>query len=659
MKKYISVIIASLALIFSASAQQPDSAYDAHALFGPMFYTQHGNELRTADGKPGPAYWQNRADYELSMSLDTATKIITGTETITYTNNSPDSLAYIWLQLDQQVSKLGSRSHLVSGRGGREDTTSGFIFSTVAVMVPGRIIPVRYIVSDSRMQIRLDHLLGPRGAKLKVLLDYHFTLPHSGGNGRDGYMDTRNGKIYDIAQWYPRLCVYDDIRGWNTLPFLGGGEFYLEYGDFDFKITVPWDMIVVASGKLENPAQVLTKKQIGRLTKASRSDQTVAIRSAEEVNDPATRPVQHGTLTWHYAMKDSRDIAIAASRAYVWDAARINLPGGKTCMGMSVYPVESQGNDRWGRATEFIKNAVEIFSRQWLTYPYPVAINAAGPVGGMEYPGITFDGMKAGGKGLWALLAHEIGHNWFPMVVGSDERRDAFMDEGFNTFIDIYASEQFNHGEFAPKRDGEYAPKGGDPAREIVPLLRNPKAPPIVFPADGIEGNLVHPVEYYKTALGLVLLRELILGPDRFDYAFRDYIHAWAFRHPQPEDFFRCIENGAGEDLDWFWREWFLHNWQLDQGIQSLTYSGNDPAIGSEITLVNLGKMALPVILRVKESGGRDSILHLPVEIWERGGKFSFHYDSTTPVDSLILDPLKQLPDENLANNIWTPTRKP
>lgn len=641
-----------------AGAQDRDTSYNAHDLFAPLFYSHNGNLIRSSDGSPGPQYWQNRADYTLKATLDTAGKIITGQEKITYTNNSPHILDYIWLQVDQQISQSDSRSHLVSGGLSTHDTTSGYTFSSVEVIENGKAVPLNYIITDTRMQLRLGHPLAAKGAKLDILIKYQFVLPRAGGGGRDGYMETRNGTIYDIAQWYPRLCVYDDILGWNTLPFLGGGEFYLEYGNFDYQVTVPWDMIVAGSGKLENPEQVLTAKEISQLALAAKSDQTVMIRGADEVNDPSTRPVRHGMLTWHFTMTDSRDVAFGASRAYMWDAARINLPGGKTSMAMSVYPVESEGNDKWGRATEFIKNSVEIFSRHWYVYTYPVAINAAGPVGGMEYPGITFDGARAGGKGLWALLAHEIGHNWFPMVVGSDERRYAFMDEGFNTFIDIYASDEFNHGEFAPKRDGEYAPRGGNPAREIVPLLKNPDVPPIVFPADAIDPRMVHPLEYYKTALGMVLLREQILGPDRFDFAFRDYISHWAFRHPKPEDFFRSMENGAGEDLGWFWREWFLNNWGLDQGIKEVKYNGGDPANGSVITLVNLDKMAMPVTIRVKQSNGNDRTMHLPVEIWERGGVYDFKYASTSAIDTVQLDPDEKLPDENPANNTWTSDRK-
>jgi hypothetical protein len=249
-------------------------------------------------------------------------------------------------------------------------------------------------------------------------------------------------------------------------------------------------------------------------------------------------------------MKNTRDFSRAASSAFVWDAARIDLPSGRPCLAMSVYPAESAGDSAYGRSTEYVKNSVEIFSRDWFEYPYPVAVNVGGPVGGQEYPGIVFCSSRARGKELCRVTSHEIGHNWFPMVVGSDERRYAFMDEGLNTCIDIYASELFNHGEYAPKRDGEYAPRGGNPAREIAPLLLDPHAPPILTVADAVPDNYRHPVECYKPALGLVLLRTDILGPERFDRAFRGYIKEWAFKHPTPDDFFRAMNIGTGEDLN-------------------------------------------------------------------------------------------------------------
>src|SRR5579872_3457890 len=405
-------------------------------------------------------------------------------------------------------------------------------------------------------------------------------------------------------------------------------------------------MIVAGSGELLNPKEVLTQTQINRLNAARGSDKTIMIRSANEVNEVSSRPVHKGTLTWHFKMNNTRDVAFGASKAYVWDAARVNLPGGKKSLAMSVYPVESVGDTAWGRATEYLKKSIEYFSEKWFVYPWPVAINEAGIAGGMEYPGIVFDGITDKGSMLYWVTAHEIGHNWFPMIVGSDERTYGWMDEGFNTFIDVYAADAFNHGEYAPKRDPEYAPGGGNPVDEIVPLLKDPQAPVIVTRADAIPEKYRHPMVYYKPALGLVLLREQILGKDRFDYAFRHYIHSWAYRHPGPYDFFRVMENEAGEDLSWFWREWFFHNWSYDVAVQNVaTTSG-----GVDITVANLDRMAFPATLELVWKDGTKQRVALPVETWLQGGTRTLHFPATQPLAAVTVDPDHVLPDGARGN---------
>ena len=353
-------------------------------------------------------------------------------------------------------------------------------------------------------------------------------------------------------------------------------------------------------------------------------------------------------------MNNTRDVSWAASKAFIWDAAKVNLPSGKPCLAMSVYPVESAGNNAWGRSTEYLKRSVEIFSKSWYEYPYPVAVNVGGPVGGMEYPGFVFCSWRATKGHLWMVTDHEIGHTWFPMIVGSDEREYAWMDEGFNTFIDIYSTAEFNNGEYAPKRDNEYDPQGINPAEDIVPLLSNPDVPPILTYADAIPYKYVHPLEYYKTALGLVMLREIVLGHDRFDYAFRTYIKRWAFKHPSPTDFFRTMDDASGEDLNWFWKEWFYKTWVLDQAVDNVKYVDGDTSKGSLITISNNDEMVMPATVLVKESDGKSGTVKLPVEIWEKSGKWTFKYNSTGLIDSVIIDPDKQLPDVNRKNNVWT-----
>ena len=628
---------------------QQVSIYDQHQLFNSGILISPESSFRSAAGIPGADYWQNKADYNIAVTLDTIVQTISGVETITYTNNSPDNLDYLWFELGQNLFKAGSRGSYVQKV---PSSTDGFIFKSVKILSGNSSSEANYLVSDTRMQIRLDQPLGARGGQIKVRIEYSFQI--SDKQFRTGRVTTKRGTIYDVAQWYPRLCVYDDLRGWNTLPYLGNGEFYCEYGDFDYSITLPWNMIVAGSGELVNPEEVLTKKEILRLKQAGTSDKTLYIIRPEEVGSLTSRPVQKGLLTWHFKISNSRDVAWAASRAYIWDAARINLPGGKSASAMSVYPAESSGDDLWNRSTEYLKYSVEHFSKRWFSYPYPVAFNVAGPVGGMEYPGLSFCSWRArNARGLYMVTAHETGHNWFPMTVGSDERRFPLMDEGFNTFIDIYAQDDFNNEEFGPKRDGEYDPKGENPARDIVPYLISPDAQSIMNLAD-VQGQATHTLSYYKTSLGLVIAREYILGPERFDYAFREYIRRWAFKHPAPTDFFRLMNNATGEDLTWFWNEWFFQTWTLDQGIVSVSYVNNDPAEGAQIDLVNLQKMAMPAKLRITETNGNVSEVILPVEIWESGSSYVYTHHSTSPLRSVVIDPDTQLPDINPQNNSWS-----
>ena len=629
------------------------STYDPHKAFDPLFDAQSATVYRSADGQPGPGYWSNRANYQIDARLDTAQKSISANETITYVNNSPDSLSYLWIQLDQNRFGQNSRSAAVSGQlFNPERFIGGFNILSVSLGSEGKSAPANYIITDTRMQIRLPGPLAGHGGVIKIKIKYNFIIAPN-GSGRSGWMVTKNGPVFDLAQWYPRMAVYDDLMGWNVLPFLGAGEFYLDYGNYDISINVPWDQIVVSSGSLENPEKVLSSTTISRLKKAAESNKTVVIRSEKEIHDLQSRPAHTGRLIWHFKMKNSRDFSWAASKAFLWDAAKANLPDNKTTLVMALYPVESSGKNAWNRATEYLKHSIEIFSKQWFPYPYPSATTVGGPVGGMEYPGIVFCSWRAKGPSLWMIINHEIGHTWFPMIVGSNERKYAWMDEGFNTFIDIYATQDFNHGEFAPKSDHEYNPKGGSPARGIVPLMLNPNAPPILSYADAVPRPYIHPLSYYKTALGLVMLREYILGHNRFDYAFRTYIRSWAYKHPSPMDFFRCMNNAAGENLNWFWKGWFIKKWTLDQAVTNVKYVNDDPAQGSLITLENYNQLVMPVTLEITESNGHSERVKLPVEIWETSGKYTFRFHSKSPLVKVVVDPDKMLPDVNAANNVW------
>ncbi len=649
--KTLTLPLTALALLFAAptfATERSPAAFDPAQAFAPYTYPQPVNAYRSANGTPGPLFWQNRADYKIEATLDPVSRRLTGSEVITYTNHSPDTLDVLWLQVEQNRYRKGARGAF-TGKFPTEFTDGGHIGSIQVEDANGQLQPATWVVSDTRLQIRLPSAVKANGGSVRVHIAWHFTVPGEFG-GRMDVNPSKNGDIFEIAQWYPRMAVYDDLRGWDTAPYLNS-EFYLEYGDFDYAITVPSDMIVAGAGELLNPADVLTRTALQRLERARHSDKTVMIRTAGEVGEPSSRPKQGGTLTWHFAMKNTRDVAFGASKAFMWDAARINLPEGKTALAMSVYPVESGGAAAWGRATEYLKASTEYFSQQWYPYPWPVAINEAGTAGGMEYPGITFDDKRAKGNDLHMVVAHEIGHIWFPMIVGSNERRDAWMDEGFNTFIDIHEADLFNHGEYAPKRDSEYAPGGGNPADEMARVLQGTNAPPLLIGADMVPEKYRHPITYFKGAFGMVLLREQIIGPERFDPAFRRYIATWAYKHPSPSDFFRFMESETGEDLGWFWRGWYEHNWQLDLAVQKVSYTGGDYRKGADITVANLDKLVMPATLELVYDDGSKQDVRVPVETWQQHRSYVVHVDGTRKLNSATLDPAHALPDSNRSNN--------
>ncbi|HVW95268.1 MAG TPA: M1 family metallopeptidase [Mucilaginibacter sp.] len=655
------VTLALMAVAGIGRAQQttqeaaPATEYNNHETFGAMFYTKNGNEYRAADGEPGPKYWQNRADYQLAATLNDQTNEITGSETLTYTNNSPQNLGFLWMNMEQNMFKQDSRGQAIVplrgdvkvsrdwGRGQVFD--AGFKIKSIKLInAKGAATELKYLVSDTRMQVFLPKAVTANGGQVKIKIEYSFIEPDYGSD-RTGIQETKNGKIFQIAQWYPRMCVYDDVMGWNTLPYVGPGEFYLEYGNFDYTITAPANQIVVGSGELMNPQDVYTPTQLKRWAEASKSEKTVVIRSASEVTDPASRPSGKKMLTWHFKINNARDASWAASSAFIIDAAKLDLPSGKKSIAISAYPVESDGDDAWGRSTEYVKKSLEYNSKKWFEFPYPAATAVAGIVGGMEYPGIVFCGYKAKKGSLWGVNDHEFGHTWFPMIVGSNERLYGWMDEGFNTFINTLSTEDFNNGEYAPKKPTDL--------HRIAAAITRPGMEPILSQPANFKENLKGLLMYFKPSIGLTLLREQVLGPERFDRAFRTYVERWAFKHPTPDDFFRTMENVSGENLHWFWRSWFVNNWQLDVAVRSVDYVDNDPSKGAIITIDNLGKMVMPVTLEIKTVSGKTDRVKLPVEIWERNTFWKFKYDSTEAIESVTYDPDHVMPDVNEANNVW------
>ncbi|HLV92288.1 MAG TPA: M1 family metallopeptidase [Aequorivita sp.] len=633
-------ILSLLAFAFSFSIVAQESNFGNQHIFYDFTYRQ-GNVYRTASGKPGPEYWQNSADYQLETSLDDKTHTVSGKVTIKYTNNSPEELDFIWLYLEQNRFTENSRGTLttpVQGNRYSGDVEGGFKLSNVSAKTKTGTSN-RYIINDTRMQVFLDKPLAAKGGEVEIKMDFNFKVPVHGMD-RMGRVDVKDGTIYALAQWYPRVAVFDDVVGWNTEPYLGAGEFYCEYGDFDVKITAPASHTVVCSGVLQNPNEVLTDKQQKRWAQAEKSDETVYIIKPNEVGKPSSSVKSNGTLTWHFKMENTRDVAWASSKAFIWDAAKMNLPGGKTGLAQSVYPKESSGKNAWDRSTEYSKASVEFYSNTYYPYPYQNAINVAASVGGMEYPGVSFCSYRSVGEDLWGVTDHEFGHNWFPMIVGSNERRHAWFDEGLNMFINHYSTVAFN--------DGEYPSRSGKPRSLINYLTYKNRQPVYTHPDIADDTNLAY-TAYYKPAAGFIILREYILGEERFDIAFKSYIRTWAYKHPQPNDFFNHIENVVGENLSWFWKGWFYGNGNIDLGITSvMPYTG-----GYLIGLENKGEIPMPVELQVIYTDDTTEIVKLPVEIWYRGNNWEHLLKTKKEVKRVVFDPNKLVPDINLLNDTW------
>jgi hypothetical protein len=647
-KALLFVVLSSFTISSRAQQAPAVSKYDPHTAFSPLFYTQNGNEYRSASGYPGPKYWQNRADYTISANLDDQNNKITGSVTITYKNNSPDKLPYLWLQLDQNLFEENSRGNSLIKAGSRygargEKVKGGYTITGLAVSQKAQPVKFTSITEDTRMQIRLDQPMAANGDLITIKMNFSFVIPINGSD-RMGHLTTQNGEIYTIAQWFPRLCVYDDVLGWNTLPYWGAGEFYCEYGDVNYSVTTPANHILMGSGELLNPQEVFTPEQLTRWNAAKSSDKTVTIRSAEEVTDPKSRPAKD-KLTWKFKMSNTRDVAWSSSKAFVLDAARINLPSGKKALAVSAQPVESNGPDGYGRGVEYVKASIEHYSGKWFEYPYPMAVNIASNISGMEYPGIVFCGWKAKNAETWGVVDHEFGHTWFPMIVGSNERKFGWMDEGFNTFINGLSSEAFNNGEYKNEKDDMH---------KVAKYLANPDKEFIMVSPDAMVEKNIGVNLYSKPSWGLQFLRNQVLGADRFDFAFKNYIKQWAFKHPTPMDFFRSMENGAGEDLSWFWKGWFLENWKMDQAITSVKPSMKDGKIeGYQIVIENLEQMPMPIILQVRTASGKFDTVKLPVDIWMRNKSWTINYPTTEELISAELDPEKVLPDADVSNNTW------
>ena len=589
------------------------------------------NRYRASSGVPGPDYWQQRADYTINASLDTATTEIAGSVEIRYTNNSPDTLRYVWLQADQNLYRTASKGSALfpaDSRWGVRGFEGGYTFSDVRVN--GTAVQPR--VDDTMMRLDLPTPLLPGGGKTTIAIRYSFKVPEHGSD-RMG----RDSALYEIAQWYPRMAVYDDVRGWNTDPYLGQGEFYLEYGDYDYSVTVPAGYVVAGSGVLRNPDEVLTAMQRQRLAAAQRSSEVVPIITQAEAAAAKTRQVP-GTKTWRFRAQNVHDVAWAGAPDFRWDATSWN-----SVLTQAYYEFPKAGK-AWEHAAEQTQWTIRHYSQLFFPYPYPQATSVAGPVGGMEYP--MFVMVHYGNDdpaSIFGTVNHEHGHEWFPMIVGSNERRYAWMDEGFNTYLNAFATEARYPGQSAyPTYLKNWADAVG--AGTQSPLMTAP---------DNIDPSALGAIGYRKPALVLLTLRNHVVGADWFDDAFREYIRAWAFKHPTPGDFFRSIENSTGEDLSWFWRSFFYTTDVLDIGIDSVSMR---TAEGQRLVVVALRRntsIPFPVRLRVAYADGTTQDFSLPVNIWARSNRFEAVLPVRGQVTGVRLWPDPSVPDWNTANDTW------
>ncbi len=533
------------------------------------------NIARAASGAPGSGYWQQKVDYEIDIRLDDKTQELFGKEAITYTNNSQDKLSYVWLQLDANIHRPDSDANLIR----TTDDVSRMGFRGLKMMLASEAFdggfnitrcedtrtrkPLKHTIVKTMMRVDLPGLLDP-GQSFKFEIDWNYKINDSsviGGRSGCEFFEEDGNYIYEVAQWFPRLCAYTDATGWQHKQFLGRGEFTLEMGDYVVRITAPNDHIVASTGTLLNPEQVLTEVQRQRLETAKTTEKPVFIVTPEEAKkNESNKP--EGTKTWIFKADQVRDFAFASSRKFIWDAMQHNM-GDFPVMAMSFYP--NEGEPLWSKfSTHAIIHTLEVYSRYTFDYPYPVAISVNGPVGGMEYPMICFNGPRpekdgtysAGTKyGLISVVIHEVGHNYFPMIVNSDERQWTWMDEGLNSFLQYLAEQEWEDG---------YPSRSGEP-RDIVNYMKSRNQVPIMTNSESILQ--FGPNAYSKPATALNILRETILGRELFDYAFKEYAQRWKFKRPMPADFFRTMEDASGIDLDWFWRGWFYSNEHVDLAI--------------------------------------------------------------------------------------------
>lgn len=692
------------------------------------------NAYRTGSGAPGANYWQQRADYVIHAEVDDDTQQLTGSETITYYNNAPEALKFLWLQLDQNLFAEQSITNQTNTGSVKDSIPAAFFSSASGIPISdykggyniksvkdaaGKNLP--YVINNTMMRVDLPMPL-KTGEKFIFSIDWSYTESDRqvfDGRGGYEYFPADNNYVYTFAQWFPRMCVYDDYEGWQNKQFLGQGEFALTFGNYRVKITVPSDHIVAATGTIQNPKEVLSKEQLQRYESAKKAyDAPVFIVTEKEATQKEKTKATKKT-TWEFYAENVRDFAFASSRKFIWDAQAVKI-GDKTILAQSLYPKE--GNPLWEReSTKAIKNALEIYSERTFEYPYPVAYSIHSAHQGMEYPMICFNGerpkkdgtySKATLTGLVQVVVHEVGHNFFPMIVNSDERQWSWMDEGLNTFLEkettrIRYPELFGtHG----------TPKG------IIPFMRGDKSQmrPIMASSDNVRPGEFGSNAYTKPSAALTVLRETVMGPELFDKAFKEYAQRWAFKHPGPADFFRSMEDASAVDLDWFWRGWFYTTDHVDVDMEEVKWfklrsetidpekkklkvkrgdlesetnagksNGNDFSNGPEefsllntpeylqgefksrvddnairqklegkniyqIKFRNVGGLVTPLVIEWTYKDGSKEIERIPAEIWRiNESEITKVFIKDKEAVNIVLDPNFELADVEIRNNVF------
>ncbi|WP_299462819.1 M1 family metallopeptidase [uncultured Microscilla sp.] len=684
------------------------------------------NNYRTGSGAPGHEYWQQKADYKIKVALDEKTHTLTGAETITYYNYSPDNLKYLWVQVDQNRFKAGSDAF--ETRNTR--LTDGPNFGMINLVVgqtsewgckiksvkdkSGK--PMKYVINKTMMRIDLPQPLKAKGGNVTFSIEWaHKIVDAKKTNSRSGYeyFPKDGNYLYEIAQWFPRMCVYDDVNGWQHKQFLGNGEFALTFGDYEVAITAPADHIVGATGELQNAKKVLTSDQLNRLKKAASATSPVLIVDQKEV-EAKEKTKASGTKTWVFKAKNVRDFAWASSRKFIWDAMKVKV-GNNDIWAMSYYPKE--GNPLWGKySTQVVAHTLRTYSKYTFNYPYPVAVSVHGPIFGMEYPMICFNGgrPRADGtvpartrKAMISVIIHEVGHNYFPMIVNSDERQWTWMDEGLNSFLQFLSEKEIPLQSWAKADYPKTYPHRRGPAKNIVRYMRTDptKIVPIMTNSESIPqfGNNA----YGKPATALNILREVVMGKELFDHAFKTYSQRWYFKHPKPADFFRTMEDASGVDLDWFWRGWFYSTLPVDMSIddvKAFTFSKSGkaaeaPAGGlkheafankkfdglrerlskrfglrltdKEVAMLkpgkyyysvkvkNIGGNIMPLFIQANFVDGSKQLVKVPAEIFRKSPNQVYKgliFDK--PVKSFELDPNEMTADIDTKNNAFPRAKK-